>query len=286
MEAAFRHFGGRSAGGAVGQRAGAGGGPRRRRRARCGSTRGCLAFARYWGFRPRACAPYRARTKGKDERGVGYVKRNAIAGHGFDSWAALEAHLDAVDARDRRSCACHGTTERGADRVGSSATRRRRCVRSTAVRRSTRCANWCGGSSSECTIELDTNSYSVPWRLIGETRCGAVASGGRVAIRHDGARGRQPCRDRRPAAAGDRSGALSMDARRPGAADVRRASRRPQPVPARRRCCGRWRSTSRRSGEAGDDPDQATLAGWLTRLQLTAIRDQLDSLLDEARGAS
>ncbi|MGM0693407.1 MAG: hypothetical protein ACQEUN_08380 [Pseudomonadota bacterium] len=37
------------------------------------------AFARYWGFRPVACAPYRAHTKGKDERGVGYVKR-AIAG--------------------------------------------------------------------------------------------------------------------------------------------------------------------------------------------------------------
>ena len=29
-------------------------------------------------------------------------------------------------------------------------------------------------------------------------------------------------------------------------------------------------------------PDQATLDGWLTRLRLTAIRDQLDSLLDEA----
>ncbi|GAA0634816.1 hypothetical protein GCM10009016_26760 [Halomonas beimenensis] len=40
-----------------------------------------------------ACAPYRARTKGKDERGVGYVKRNAIAGRTFASWAALEAHL-------------------------------------------------------------------------------------------------------------------------------------------------------------------------------------------------
>jgi transposase len=37
-----------------------------------------LAFTR--GFRPRACAPYRARTKGKTESGVGYVKRNAIAG--------------------------------------------------------------------------------------------------------------------------------------------------------------------------------------------------------------
>jgi transposase len=42
------------------------------------------AFARYWGFTPRACAPYRARTKGKDERGVGYVKKNAIAGRRFD----------------------------------------------------------------------------------------------------------------------------------------------------------------------------------------------------------
>ena len=38
------------------------------------------AFARHWGFRVRACAPYRPRTKGKDERGVGYVKRNAVAG--------------------------------------------------------------------------------------------------------------------------------------------------------------------------------------------------------------
>jgi hypothetical protein len=28
--------------------------------------------------------------------------------------------------------------------------------------------------------------------------------------------------------------------------------------------------------------DHATLIGWLSRLHLTAIRDQLDSLLDEA----
>ena len=31
------------------------------------------AFAKHWGFRPHACAPYRARTKGKGERGVGYA---------------------------------------------------------------------------------------------------------------------------------------------------------------------------------------------------------------------
>jgi len=37
-------------------------------------------FARYWDFWPRACRPYRARMKGKDERGVAYVRQNAIAG--------------------------------------------------------------------------------------------------------------------------------------------------------------------------------------------------------------
>ncbi len=30
-----------------------------------------LAFAKHWGFRLQACAPYRARTKGKTENGVG-----------------------------------------------------------------------------------------------------------------------------------------------------------------------------------------------------------------------
>lgn len=49
--------------------------------------------ARYWGFRQVACAPYRARTKGKDERAVRFVKRNAIAGRSFASWAALGAYL-------------------------------------------------------------------------------------------------------------------------------------------------------------------------------------------------
>src|SRR5246500_4102827 len=74
------------------------------------------AFAKHWGFRPRACAPYRARTKGKDESGVGYVKRNAIAGHAFASWHALEAHL-AQWQREIADQRVHGTTgERPIDR--------------------------------------------------------------------------------------------------------------------------------------------------------------------------
>ena len=43
-------------------------------------------FPRYYGFTPQACQPYGARTKGKVESGVKYVKRNALAGRRFASW--------------------------------------------------------------------------------------------------------------------------------------------------------------------------------------------------------
>lgn len=35
-----------------------------------------LDFALYYGFTPKYCKPYRARTKGKVERGIGYVRQN------------------------------------------------------------------------------------------------------------------------------------------------------------------------------------------------------------------
>ena len=39
-----------------------------------------LDFARYWGFVPRLCRPYRAQTKGKVESGVKYIRRNFLCG--------------------------------------------------------------------------------------------------------------------------------------------------------------------------------------------------------------
>src|SRR5579864_8866257 len=39
-----------------------------------------LDFARYWGFTPRLCRPYRAQTKGKVESAVKYVRRNFLCG--------------------------------------------------------------------------------------------------------------------------------------------------------------------------------------------------------------
>jgi len=141
------------------------------------------AFSRYWGFRPRACAPYRARTKGKDERGVGYVKGNALAGHSFGSWAELEAHLawwvrEVADVRE------HGTTgEAPLLRFRRDEARALRPLAGRPPFRQLR--EVVRRVHTDCAIELDSNAYSVPWRLIGETVRVELA-GGRVIIRHDG----------------------------------------------------------------------------------------------------
>lgn len=63
-----------------------------------------------YGMAVRACRPYRARTKGKVENGVKYVKRNAIAGREFRSLDALQQHLQHwMTMADQR---VHGTTGR------------------------------------------------------------------------------------------------------------------------------------------------------------------------------
>lgn len=124
------------------------------------------AFCSYWGVTPRACAPYRAQTKGKDERGVGYVKRNAIAGHTFASLDALQAHLDRW-MRDVADVRVHGTTgEQPIERFERDERRALRPLPSKApflqVRELVRRVH------TDACIELDTNRYSVPWKLIGE----------------------------------------------------------------------------------------------------------------------
>ncbi len=49
-----------------------------------------LDLAAHYGFAVRACRPYRARTKGKDERMVGYVKHHFFVRYrAFDSWVHL-----------------------------------------------------------------------------------------------------------------------------------------------------------------------------------------------------
>jgi transposase len=140
------------------------------------------AFARYWGFSPRACAPYRARTKGKDERGVGYVKRNAVAGRRFASWGAFIAHLEQWN-REIADVRVHGITGelplvRFADEAGA--------LRPLGGRAPFgQLRDLIRKVRPDCAIDLDTNSYSVPWRLVGET-VQVVVLAGRVIVRHAG----------------------------------------------------------------------------------------------------
>jgi transposase len=141
------------------------------------------AFADYWRFRPRACAPYRARTKGKDERGVGYVKRNAIAGHGFDSWEALEAHL-AWWMREVADVRVHGTTgELPLVRFTRDEAAALRPLAGRPPFRQIR--ELVRKVQADCAVEVDTNANSVPWRLIGESVQVSV-SAGRLRIHHAG----------------------------------------------------------------------------------------------------
>lgn len=132
-----------------------------------------FALCEHYGMRPRACRPYRARTKGKVESSVGYVKKNALGRVFFSSFEALENHLEwwmreIADVRE------HGTThERPIDRFGAESAALQPVTRQPY--RSTR--RLIRRVSNDYRVEADTNRYSVPCRLVGRTVEVAIRSG-------------------------------------------------------------------------------------------------------------
>ena len=124
---------------------------------------GYLAFCRDWDVQPRACAPYRARTKGKTEAGVKFVKRNGLAALPFSSFAALETHLvEWMTVADRR---VHGTTreapiarfERDEQQALRPLPMRALPRREQRLRRRV---------AHDAFVDVDTVRYSVPHRLV------------------------------------------------------------------------------------------------------------------------
>jgi transposase len=74
-------------------------------------NRSLLALAQHYGFLPRACRPYRAKTKGKVERPFSYIRQDFFLGRCFRNLDDLNAQLDdwlATVANVR----LHGTTQR------------------------------------------------------------------------------------------------------------------------------------------------------------------------------
>jgi transposase len=122
-----------------------------------------LAFCRDWDVQPRACAPYRARTKGKTEAGVKYTKRNGLADQDFESFAALDAHLvDWMVTADQR---IHGTTHEAP--MVRFERDERQALRPLPVRvlprREQRLRR---RVAHDAFVDVDTVRYSVPHRLV------------------------------------------------------------------------------------------------------------------------
>ena len=140
------------------------------------------SFAGHWGFAIRLCRPYRAKTKGKVESGVKYVKRNFIPGRQFRDLEDFNAQLAAWQA-EIADVRIHGTThQRPIDRFTEETKALmpvdgHRSFLDAIVRERVVSGDW--------LVSIDANRYSVPFRLIGKT-VQVVREGDRWIIRHRG----------------------------------------------------------------------------------------------------
>jgi len=74
-------------------------------------NRSLLALAQHYRFQPRACRPYRAKTKGKVERPFSYIRQDFFLGRSFRNLDDLNAQLtDWLDTV--ANVRTHGTTQR------------------------------------------------------------------------------------------------------------------------------------------------------------------------------
>ena len=125
-----------------------------------------LDLADQYGFTPRACRSYRARTKGKDERMVGYIKQHFFVRYrSFESWAHLNqlAERWLAEEADQR---VQGTVK---EVVAVRFAREYPLLKSLPLQRydtsylEYRKASWDG------YIHVRGNRYSVPIQLAGQT---------------------------------------------------------------------------------------------------------------------
>ena len=125
-----------------------------------------LDLAAHYGFTPRACRPYRARTKGKDERMVGYLKQHFFVRYrAFDSWAHLN-QLAEQWLRDEADPRLHGTVK---EIVAARFEREAPALQPLPKLRydtayiERRQVGW------DAYIDVRGNRYSVPGQLAGQT---------------------------------------------------------------------------------------------------------------------
>ncbi len=74
-------------------------------------NRALLALAQHYGFHPKACRPYRAKTKGKVERPFSYIRQDFFLARSFRNLDDLNAQLDDWLA-SVANIRVHGTTQK------------------------------------------------------------------------------------------------------------------------------------------------------------------------------
>ena len=138
-------------------------------------------LAGHYGFVPKACRPYRARTKGKDERMVGYIKQHFFVRYrSFESWTHLNQLAEqwlAQEADPR----LHGT-------VHEVVAERFKCEAPTlgplpvsrydTSYRESRQVSW------DSYIDVRGNRYSVPGELVGQTVIVRIGLDDRLRVYH------------------------------------------------------------------------------------------------------
>lgn len=138
-------------------------------------------FCRYYGYTPRLCRPYRARTKGKVESGVKYVKRSFLAGEEFPSLASANEQALAW-VREIADQRIHGTTHEQPvarfrlENLRPFTSRPPYVLQVWQMRR----------VATDCLVSYASSRYSVPWRYVHQT-VELQEQGGLISIYHQGA---------------------------------------------------------------------------------------------------
>lgn len=141
-----------------------------------------MDLALYYGFTPQACRPYRARTKGKDERMVGYVKGNFFQRYRqFESLAHMN-QLGEQWLREEADQRMHGTVkEVVAERFAREAPHLQPlpAMRFDSAYVETRVVSW------DAYIEVRGNRYSVPGTLVGQVIRVRIGLDSQLRVYHD-----------------------------------------------------------------------------------------------------
>lgn len=138
-------------------------------------------LAGHYGFAPRACRPYRARTKGKDERMVGYIKQHFFVRYRtFESWAHLNQLAEGW-LREEADLRVQSTVQEVvATRFAREAPVLQPLprVRYDTAYRELRQVAWDG------YIDVRGNRYSVPCQLTGQTVAVRIGLDGELRVYH------------------------------------------------------------------------------------------------------